>query len=77
MIMPSVLLESFLEELLDRGFLINWFEKLLSRTSIATLLAVVLQAAIFGFRHSYYLSERSITVGIIRFDYGDFLCEVR
>ncbi|OUS00973.1 CAAX protease family protein [Flavobacteriales bacterium 33_180_T64] len=64
-IMPMVLIESFLEELLDRGFLINWFEKLFSKTSMATLLAVLLQAAIFGFRHSYDLSERSITVGII------------
>ena len=64
-IMPMVLVESFLEELLDRGFLINWFEKLFSYTSFATLIAVVLQAAIFGFRHSYDLSERSITVGII------------
>jgi len=64
-IMPMVLIESFLEELLDRGFLINWFEKLFSQTSIATILAVLLQAAIFGFRHSYDLSERSITVGLI------------
>lgn len=64
-IMPLVLLESFLEELLDRGFLINWFEKLFSSTSFATAIAVVLQAVIFGFRHTYDLSERSITVGII------------
>ena len=64
-IMPMVLIESFLEELLDRGFLMNWFEKLFSKTSFATLIAVVLQAAIFGFRHSYDLSERSITDGII------------
>lgn len=64
-IMPMVLIESMLEELLDRGFLINWFEKLFSKTSIATLLAVALQAAIFGFRHSNDISERSITVGII------------
>lgn len=64
-IMPIVLLESCLEELLDRGFLINWFEKVFSGTNIATILAVVLQAAIFGFRHSYDLSERSVTVGII------------
>lgn len=64
-IMPAVLIESFLEELLDRGFLINWFEKLFSKTSIATILAVLLQAAIFGFRHSNDLSERSITVGLI------------
>jgi len=54
-----------LEELLDRGFLINWFEKLFSKTSIATILAVILQALIFGFRHSYDLSDRSIRVGLI------------
>jgi len=64
-IMPMVLIESTLEELLDRGFLMNWFEKLFSKTSLATILAVVLQAAIFGFRHSYDLSVRSITVGLI------------
>ena len=60
-----VWIESFLEELLDRGFLMNWFERLFSKTSFATILAVVFQAAIFGFRHSYDLSERSITVGLI------------
>lgn len=64
-IIPMVLLESMLEELLDRGFLINWFERLFSTTSFATVIAVVLQAAIFGFRHSNDFSERSITVGII------------
>ncbi len=60
-----ILVESFLEELLDRGFLMNWLEQLFSKTSLATVLAVVLQAAIFGFRHSYDFSARSITVGII------------
>jgi hypothetical protein len=64
-IIPAVLVESMLEELLDRGFLIHWFEKLFSKTTAATLLAVVLQALIFGFRHSYDLSERSIRVGLI------------
>lgn len=64
-IMPAILLESMLEELLDRGFLINWFEKLFSKTRIATILAVILQALIFGFRHSYDLSDRSIRVGLI------------
>ena len=64
-IIPAVLLESMLEELLDRSFLINWFEKLFSKTTIATILAVILQALIFGFRHSYDLSDRSIRVGLI------------
>ena len=36
-----------------------------SSTLLATVLAVILQAAIFGFRHSNDLSERSITVGLI------------
>ena len=64
-IIPMIWLESLLEELLDRGFLMNWLERLFSKTSFATVLAVLLQAAIFGFRHSNDLSERSITVGII------------
>jgi len=65
LIIPFIWIESMLEEMLDRGFLINWFERLFSGTSFATIIAVLLQAAIFGFRHSYDLSERSITVGII------------
>lgn len=64
-IMPIVLLESSLEEMLDRGFLINWFERLMSGGMTATVLAVLIQAMIFGFRHSYDLSERSVTVGLI------------
>ena len=65
LIIPFILLESMLEELLDRGFLMNWIEKLFSSTSFATVIAVILQATIFGFRHSNDFSERSITVGII------------
>ena len=64
-IMPFVLLESALEELLDRGFLMNWLERLFSSTTFATVFAVIVQAAIFGFRHSNDLSSRSITVGLI------------
>ena len=65
MIIPFIWLQSALEEILDRGFLINWIEKALASTWFATLVAVLLQAAIFGFRHSYDISERSITVAII------------
>ncbi|MDX1454044.1 MAG: CPBP family intramembrane glutamic endopeptidase [Gammaproteobacteria bacterium] len=65
MIIPFVWLQSMLEELLDRGFLINWIERALSSTWVATIIAVLLQAMIFGFRHSQDLSERSITVGLI------------
>ena len=65
LIIPFIWLESMLEEVLDRGFLMNWIEKLFSKTSFATVIAVLLQAAIFGFRHSNDFSERSITVGLI------------
>lgn len=62
---PFVWLQSLLEEILDRGFLMNWIERTLSSNLFATVFAVIAQAAIFGFRHSYDLSERSITVGLI------------
>lgn len=64
-IIPLIWLQSALEEILDRGFLINWIERTLSSTWFATAFAVLLQAMIFGFRHSYDLSERSITVALI------------
>jgi hypothetical protein len=64
-IIPFVWLESLLEEILDRGFLMNWIERMLPRSSFATICAVIAQAAIFGFRHAHDLSERSITVGLI------------
>ena len=64
-ILPFIWLESMLEEILDRGFLINWIERVLSNTLFATIIAVMLQALIFGFRHSNDFSERSITVGLI------------
>ncbi len=69
-IIPLIWLQSSLEEILDRGFLINWIEKALASTWFATAIAVFSQAAIFGFRHSYDLSERSITVGLIGFAMG-------
>lgn len=62
---PFVWLESLLEEVMDRGFLMNWIERTLSNTRVATVCAVIAQAAIFGFRHSNDVSERSITVGLI------------
>ena len=64
-IIPLIWLESCIEEIIDRGFLINWIERTCSGGLGATVLAVILQAMLFGFRHSYDLSERSITVGLI------------
>ncbi len=64
-IIPFIWLESLLEEVLDRGFMMNWIERTLPSGLFATIFAVIAQAAIFGFRHSHDLSERSITVGLI------------
>ncbi len=47
-----VWIESFFEELQDRGFLLNWLERLFTGIPFPVVLAVVTQAAIFGFRHS-------------------------
>lgn len=63
-------LESLLEELQDRGFSLNRFESLLGNKLISTILAVLIQAVIFGFRHSYDLSDRSITTGLIGLVFG-------
>ncbi|AUP79173.1 CPBP family intramembrane glutamic endopeptidase [Flavivirga eckloniae] len=63
-------LESMLEELIDRGFLMNWLERLFSNIPYATIIAITIQAALFGYRHSYSLSERSITVGVLGFIMG-------
>ena len=65
-----VWMESFLEELQDRGFSLNRFESLFSRVPLSTVLAVLVQAAIFGFRHSYDFSPRSLTTGIIGLVFG-------
>ncbi len=64
-IIPFIWVQSMLEEVLDRGFMINWIERALSSNLFATIMAVLIQALIFGFRHSYDISERSITVGLI------------
>jgi membrane protease YdiL (CAAX protease family) len=60
-----VWLQSALEELLERGFLITWVEDLCINTKFKTIIAIVFQACIWGFRHSYDISERSISVFLI------------
>ncbi|MEP1032030.1 CPBP family intramembrane glutamic endopeptidase [Ekhidna sp.] len=69
-ILTAVWIESFLEELQDRGFSLNRFDSLFSKVPFSAVLAVILQAAIFGFRHSYDLSERSLTTGLIGLVFG-------
>ncbi len=65
-----VWIESFLEELQDRGFSLNRFESIFVKTPWSTIVAVLIQAVIFGFRHSYDLSPRSITTGLIGLVFG-------
>lgn len=60
-----VWLQSALEELLERGFLITWVEGLFSNVKFKTAIAIIFQACIWGFRHSYDISERSISVFLI------------
>ncbi|WP_339795070.1 CPBP family intramembrane glutamic endopeptidase [uncultured Imperialibacter sp.] len=65
-----VWIESSLEELQDRGFSLSRFESLFTKIPLSTILAVLIQAAIFGFRHSYDFSPRSITTGLIGLVFG-------
>lgn len=60
-----VWIQSALEELLERGFLITWIEGLFSNVKFKTTIAIIVQACIWGFRHSYDISERSISVALI------------
>ena len=60
-----VWIQSALEELLERAFLITWLEGLFSNLRFKTALAIIIQACIWGFRHSYDISERSISVALI------------
>lgn len=69
-ILVFVWLESFLEELQDRGFSLNRFNALFSKIPLATVLAVLFQAVIFGFRHAYDFSPRSVTTGLIALVFG-------
>lgn len=65
-----VWIESFLEELQDRGFSLNRFNSLFGKTSLSTIFAVLSQALIFGFRHTYDFSPRSVTTGLIGLVFG-------
>ena len=66
-----VWIESFLEELLDRGYLLTRLERVFSIVPFGIILAVVIQAAIFGFRHSptHGVSGAMVT-GIIGLVFG-------
>jgi membrane protease YdiL (CAAX protease family) len=66
-----VWIESFLEELQDRGFSLNRFEALFSKIPFSIVFAVIIQAVVFGFRHSSsHGLAGSIVVGIIGLVFG-------
>ncbi len=66
-----VWLESALEELQDRAFLLTRLERLFSFTPLSLVLAVIGQAVIFGFRHSpSHGTSGAITTGIIGLVFG-------
>ncbi len=70
-IIGFVLIESFLEELQDRGFSFNRLESLFSKIPLSVVFAVLIQAAIFGFRHSgTHGITGAITAGIIGLVFG-------
>ena len=63
----------FTEELLFRGFLISRFERLFARTSFAVVLAVLLQAVLFGHQHFYYQGlTGALATGLIALVSGAF-----
>ncbi len=66
-----VWIESFFEELQDRGFSLNRLESLAAKIPFSIVFAVIAQAAIFGFRHSgsHGLSGAMVT-GIIGLVFG-------
>ncbi len=63
----------FAEELLFRGFLISRFERLFSRLPFAVVLAVLLQAVLFGHQHFYYQGfAGALATGLIALVSGAF-----
>lgn len=70
-ILPLVWIESFLEELQDRGFSLNRFESLFSKIPWTVIIAVIMQAAVFGYRHmpSHGYAD-ALVAGIIGLVFG-------
>lgn len=66
-----VWVESFFEELQDRGFSLTRFEALFSKIPWSVVLGVIAQAAIFGYRHApSHGIAGAITVLIIGLVFG-------
>lgn len=60
------------EELLFRGFILNHLKKLIGNSKISWALALIIQAIIFGFMHSYHGSQGIVITGLIALSFGIF-----
>lgn len=60
------------EELMMRGFLLNHLKKLLGDSKISWALALIIQAVIFGYMHSYHGSRGMVITGLIALSFGIF-----
>ena len=60
------------EELLMRGFILNTLKDLIGNSKIAWALALIIQAVIFGFMHSYHGSQGMVITGLIALSFGIF-----
>jgi membrane protease YdiL (CAAX protease family) len=60
------------EELLMRGFLLNHLKKLIGDSKMSWALALIIQAVLFGFMHSYHGSQGVVITGLIALSFGIF-----
>ena len=60
------------EELLIRGFLLNHLKNLFGSNKSSWIIALILQAVIFGFMHSYQGSMGILITGLIGLSFGIF-----
>lgn len=65
------------EELLIRGFLLNQLKKLIGNSKISWALALITQAIIFGFMHSYHGTQGMVITGLIALSFGIFYLVAR
>jgi len=60
------------EELLIRGFLLNHIQKVIRNGKASWVVALLTQAVIFGFMHSYQGSMGIVITGLIALSFGSF-----
>lgn len=60
------------EELMMRGFVLNHLKKLIGNSKLSWALALIVQAVIFGFMHSYHGTQGMVITGLIALSFGIF-----